>query len=389
MSRQDKLKELILRLHDDEDPEQIKQEFNEHFGSVSAKEISEIEKALMNEGLEVEAIMKLCNVHAAVMGQSVQQIHTKDNEHEHQGHPIQVLKNENAAINMLLVQIEDRIKANDLDALKKLAEKLWEIDKHYLRKENSYFSLMEKYGFTAPPKVMWGVDDEIRDLIKTFRKNLDEGRIEGYDEMAFEIREMIFKEEEIMIPMIMEDFTLNDWKAIEEESDSMGYTLIQPPVERWEPNRALTFVERYKKDQAKQVVSHETINFKTGQLSYEQLVKVLDHLPLEVTFIDDTDTFRYFNESEHKYFPRTMSALGRHVLNCHPPKSQHIVTELLTDFRMGRKDKETLWFNKGDLFLVVTYVALRDDTGKYIGTLEYVQEASNIRQMEGDRRRAE
>ena len=389
MTRQEKLKELILRLHDQEDPEQIKKEFNQHFGSVSAKEISDLEKALISEGLEVEAIMKLCNVHAAVLGQSVQQIHNRDEAFEQQGHPIQVLKNENAAINMLLVQIEDRIKAQDLEALKKLGEKLWEIDKHYLRKENSYFSLMEKYGFTAPPKVMWGVDDEIRDLIKVFRNNLEEGLIEGFEEMAFEIKEMIFKEEEIMIPMIIEDFTDADWKAIADESDSMGYTLIQAPVEHWEPKSSLSFVDRYKRDQAKQPLSGEMIQFKTGKLSFDQLVKTLDNLPLEVTFIDETDTFCYFNESKHKYFPRTMSALGRHVLNCHPPKSQHIVTDLLTDFKMGRKDSETLWFNKGDLFLVVTYVALRNDAGEYMGTLEYVQEVSNIRNMEGDRRRSE
>ncbi len=76
-------------------------------------------------------------------------------------------------------------------------------------------------------------------------------------------------------------------------------------------------------------------------------------------------------------------------MNCHPPKSQSIVTNLLTDFKAGKKDSETLWFQKGDLFLVVTYMAVRDDDGSYIGTLEFVQEASNIRQMEGDRRKME
>lgn len=390
MSRQEKLKELILRLHDNEDPEVIKQEFSENFGAVSAKEISEMEKSLINEGMEVDSIMKLCNVHASIMGKNVLQIHGLTDEHEHPGHPIQVIKNENGALRMLLIQMEDRVKENDIETLKELATKLWEIDKHYLRKENSIFSLMEKHGITAPPKVMWGVDDQIRTLIKTFRAHLQTNDIVGFDEMKYEIIEMITKEEDIMIPMVLDVFTQEEWLMIANESEEIGYTLIEPK-QKWIPQSNKSFVERYKEDQEKIKKTEEMVNgvvkFETGELSYKQLLHVLNKTPLEITFIDETDTTRYFNESSHKYFPRTKSALGRHVLNCHPPKSQSIVTNLLTDFKSGKKDSETMWFQKGELFLVVTYVAVRDDDGSYLGTLEFVQEASNIRAMEGDRRK--
>lgn len=388
MNRQDKLKELILRLHDGEDQETIKDEFKEHFEAVSAKEISEMEKSLINEGIEVESIMKLCNVHASIMGKSVLQIHGIEEEHQHPGHPIQVLKNENGALRMLLVQMQDRVKHQDIDELIHLSEKLSEIDRHYLRKENSYFSLMEKYGITAPPKVMWGVDDEIRTLIKTFRQNLLKGSVEGYDEMQYEILEMITKEEDIMLPMILDVFTQQDWLQIEKESEAIGYTIIHP-TQKWIPVQSKSFVDRYREDQNKTTVNEDQLTFKTGSLSYKQLVKVLNNLPLEVTFIDETDSFVYFNESATKYFPRTQSALGRHVLNCHPPKSQGIVTGLLTDFKAGRKDSQTMWFSKGDLFLVVTYVAIRDEDGTYMGTLEYVQEVSEIKKMQGDKRTAD
>ena len=83
-------------------------------------------------------------------------------------------------------------------------ESIMEIDKHYLRKENLLFPYMEKYGITAPPKVMWGVDDEIRDTIKEIKcllmevRNKDEiiSRMEVY----WVIEEMIFKEENILFP---------------------------------------------------------------------------------------------------------------------------------------------------------------------------------------------
>ena len=117
---------------------------------------------------------------------------------------------------------------------------LWEIDKHYARKEYAYFTIMEKYGMMAPPKIMWGVDDEIRDLIKEFRSFIEKDQLEhakvSFDKMRYEIEEMIVKEEEIMIPMIQPFFNEDDWIAIAEETEEIGYCIIQPEA-RWQPKR--------------------------------------------------------------------------------------------------------------------------------------------------------
>ena len=175
--RQERLKNLILRLHEGESEEVIKEEFKEHFETVSPLEISVMERKLMKEeGLSAENIMKLCNVHVAVMADFVSNPENIPNDFSRPGHPVYVLKEENLALeaalmrirNLLEVYIEapsDEIKAG----LRKQIDLLWDFDKHYTRKEMSFFPIMERQGNTAPPQVMWGVDDQIRDQYKAFK----------------------------------------------------------------------------------------------------------------------------------------------------------------------------------------------------------------------------
>ena len=51
-------------------------------------------------------------------------------------------------------------------------ERLLEISKHYSRKENLFFPGIEKRGLTSIPKVMWGVDNDIRNMLKNVKKQL-------------------------------------------------------------------------------------------------------------------------------------------------------------------------------------------------------------------------
>ena len=171
-----KLKELILKLHDGESESDVKVEFKEHFDGVSSKEISAMENELMKEGLETEQIMKLCNVHASLFRGSIEDVHTLTLDHQETGHPIRVLKDENYAIKTLLEEMREKVENYTAEKKQSLLNDfnlLWDIDKHYSRKENTFFPLMEKYGHTAPPKVMWGVDDEIRQLIKDTRASVE------------------------------------------------------------------------------------------------------------------------------------------------------------------------------------------------------------------------
>lgn len=228
--RQALLRGMILKLHDGVDPEVVKEEFNENFSGVSSYEISQMAQSLIEEGMEVAAIQKLCDVHAEIFKGSVDEVHTVSREEESIGHPIRVLKEENYALKLLidediLPKLEVYLNHLEAPVKNKLLSDfnlLWDIDKHYARKENIIFPYMEKYGISAPPKVMWGVDDEIRAEYKALRELIaadkkDETRERAYPFLE-RIKEMIFKEEQILMPMILEKFTEDEWLEIADDS---------------------------------------------------------------------------------------------------------------------------------------------------------------------------
>ncbi|HAE62142.1 MAG TPA: PAS domain S-box protein, partial [Eubacteriaceae bacterium] len=105
--RQKLLKELILELHEGKDFDEVKQKFEENFKDVSATEITEMETQLVKDGLPVEEIQKLCDVHASVFKGTIDQIHRTVRDEDTPGHPVHTFRLENKAIEKL---IEDRIK---------------------------------------------------------------------------------------------------------------------------------------------------------------------------------------------------------------------------------------------------------------------------------------
>ncbi|WP_261806223.1 DUF438 domain-containing protein [Lapidilactobacillus luobeiensis] len=251
--RQQKIVEILKLLHNGGSFEKAKAIFDETFDQVDVAEITSAERELIASGLNPMEIQHLCNVHAAVFKGKITDEQTTTPDQEQPGHPVQVLKLENLIIGSLLqdellpcLKKWQQSGSDDvyLQRMRKALQDLTTIDRHYTRKENLIFPLMDKYGITAPPKVMWGVDDQIRDLIKQANKLVaqeplpDKYVIETAIEAANkEIKEMIFKEEEIMVPMVNEVFTVADWGLIAAESDPIGYTLIAPPLP-WRPTAA-------------------------------------------------------------------------------------------------------------------------------------------------------
>ncbi|WIV12374.1 DUF438 domain-containing protein [Proteiniborus sp. MB09-C3] len=248
--RQIILKEIIMQLHDGKDPKDVKKQFANLISGVSASEISEMEADLIKDGMPVEEIQRLCDVHAEIFKGSIEEIHIEAKEEEKPGHPARVLKEENFAIddlikNSLLPKVRD-FAMNRMDKVKySIIEDinlLMDIEKHYSRKENILFSYMEKYGITAPPKVMWGVDDEIRRDIKEFKvfllqDNIDTEELEKRAEaVTTKILDMIFKEESIMLPMLIDVLTEDEWFKIAEDSEEIGYCIVAPR-EKWKPER--------------------------------------------------------------------------------------------------------------------------------------------------------
>lgn len=384
------LKELITELHNGKSVEEVKQRFQEAFTGVSASEISEVEQALIMDGLPISEVQRLCDVHAAVFKGSIEEIHKPRNDYEIEGHPVYTLKAENRAISQVTERIQQQLNAlsvDDAGAIRRLAElagQLAQIDIHYQKKENLLFPYLEKYNITAPPKVMWGVDDEVRASIKELMSLLKPGgdirTIKGKAESTIHaVNEMIFKEENILLPMMIETLTQDEWKHIAEETGEYGYCLIDPPAP-WNPTGAAS-----PPTEAPAAASGE-VAFPTGALSVTELQWLLNTLPLDMTFVGSDDTVKYFSQGADRIFARTNAIIGRKVTDCHPPASVHIVEKIVADLKSGAKDHEDFWLRMGERYVLIRYYAVRDADGTYLGTLEVTQDIAPIQAIEGEKR---
>lgn len=387
--RKNVIKQVIKELHEGKTVEEVKQKFEEAFAGVSAADISEAEQALINEGLPISEVQRLCDVHSAVFKGSIEEIHRETDPVKIPGHPANVLVLENRKLEKI---IEEKLKPyleknkESLEAIQKGLEELAVIDIHYSKKENLLFPYMEKYGITAPPKVMWGVDDEIRDDLKMLKSDLSYGVFndehkKGVEELINRINEMIFKEESIMLPMLLDIMTQDEWKKVADDSSEIGNIIDFVPV--WKPDKEAK--EEYKED----IKEPGAIILPTGVFNTEELTHMLNNLPVDITFVGSDDTVKYFSQSSERIFARTKTIIGRNVSNCHPPASVHIVEGIVEDFKSGKKDHEDFWIKMGDKYVYIRYFAVRNEDGKYLGTVEVTQDIKPIQEITGEKRLVE
>lgn len=423
--RIDILKGILLDLHQGASPESVQERFAAHFTGVSAIEISLMEQELISEetGITFEDVMQLCDVHANLFKNAVEEVDRPDADRA--GHPVKIFKEENLALRAALLRIRRLLQklphanAEDREAihsgLVRQMDLLSQFDCHYRRKEELFFPMMEKYGHTAPPKVMWGVDDQIRELFKLAREAIQdlpnrsfEEVTEAFEAFATEFESMIFKEESILIMLLLEALTQDDWIQIAQESSAYGYAIIRP-TEVWVPDRQdfTASPEEGQQDPYTKVIDTPggqlTLSFKPkaeapadqktpqafgkGYLSVEQANLILNHLPMEITFVNKDDIFQYYNDSvpaEEMIFKRMPSQIGRHVDLCHPPKLLPKVKAIFDGLRSGQRDKFEMWFNSESRgkFVHVTYAAVRDEAGEFQGVLEYVQDIAPYRAID-------
>ncbi len=388
--RKQVLKQIIKQLHEGKSVEEVKGEFEKTFGGVSATEISEVEQALVAEGLPVSEIQRLCDVHAAVFKGSIEEIHQTVDQSHVPGHPANVLKLENRYIEELINRdikphLENLPEA--FESLKSGVEALAKIDLHYVRKENIFFPYMERYGIAAPPKVMWGVHDEIRAQIKEVQALMAKHGAaapnlkEKTAAMVEKVLEMIFKEEQILLPMLFEHLTLDEWRRIAADSEDMGYMIENVP--RWggvEPAQPPVGAEKL------EAPPPGSINLPSGVLKVDELIAMLNTLPFDITFVDKDGIVRYFSEGKERIFPRARAVIGRQVSNCHPPASVHIVEQIVEDLRHGRKEHEDFWIKMRDKYVLIRYFAVRNEQGEFLGVLEVSQNIKPIQEITGEKR---
>jgi DUF438 domain-containing protein len=394
--RKAKLKELILKLHAGKGQDAVQQELVQTLGSIPYGEVVEVEQELLNEGLPQEEVLKLCDVHSAVLEGNVD-LSTSRSIPE--GHPVDVLKKENRALTAVIDEanaqlaalegIDDaHLQAAILD-LTAWFNQLIDVDKHYLRKEYLLFPYLEQTGITGPPKVMWGKHDEIRDLLngslevlKT--RDISKDELLASAEIVLQpavkaVADMIVKEEEILMPMLMDALSDADWYEIQKQSLEFGFCLYDPPVE-WTP----AGLEAAGPDLPQQ--RNGRIQLPTGSLTEQDLLAILNTLPVDITLVGNDDKVKYFSQSSDRIFVRNRAILNRDVRHCHPPASAHIVDKILEDFRSGRQNRAPFWINMGGRMIHIEYFASRHSDGEYLGTLEVSQDLTGYRALEGEQR---
>lgn len=372
-----KLTEYLQRLGAGEELEEVRKDFIKEFSDVQASEIMEAEQELMKQGTPLEEVQRLCDVHAALFHgvtpeeemkkrQSFEQKEYGNKSQQAQeleqieGHPLYTLTKENQALLKLLQQFAGSEDENLLSIIGQFAV-------HYAKKGDLlYPHLKVKYGIAGPSDVMWTVDDEIRDEYSTLMRESQRGdewnkRLRA---VLKRIEEMVHKEQNILFPICAVNFTKEEWMGIYRDAKDYIVCFGVEDIHWQEAENQEIVRENSGKDE---------IVLPGGHMTLEQLTALLNTVPLEITFIDVDNINRFFNEGP-KVFKRPGMALDREVFSCHPPKIEPMVRAIIDDFRHGRKDRVPVWMEKGGRTMLVTYMAVRDKTGKYVGTAEFVQD---------------
>lgn len=393
--RKAKLKELILKLHSGASEAEVRNELLLTLSQIPYGEVVEVEQELIAEGLPETEVMKLCDAHSSVLEGKIDLSTLKTIP---DGHPVDVFRKENEELKILVSKIKilmNEIEQNDKDFklqimnLRGFFNNLYDVDKHYMRKEYMLFPYLENQGITGPPKVMWGKHDEIRDLIKGSIEVLQTEEISKEEFLAVKeivlntsingVLEMIPKEEEILFPMSLDKLTEQDWYEISKQSIEIGFCLYDPKVE-WKPSWAS---EKSINDIQK---SGNQIQLPSGSFTAEEIMAILNTLPVDMTFVDKNDKVKYFSQSAERIFQRNRAILNRDVRHCHPPASAHIVDKILEDFKSGKQTRAPFWIKMGDKLIYIEYFALRSENGEYLGTLEVSHDVNVYRQLEGEQR---
>jgi len=390
------LKELIRQLHAGVPPDKVKERFRQILEDISSLEIAKIEEELVKEGMPREEIRRLCDVHLAVFREQLEKQKLK----LPLGQPISILMEEhkimvqmaeklNTAARKVLQVNEISYVGDEIHNIQHMAEDFADAEKHYLREENVLFPILEKHGITEPPAIMWVEHNQIREKKKNLRKIIEDLNATSFQDFKKQLAETaeslnslltshFYKENNILFPAALRVITDEEWPEIRKEFDEIGYCCFTP--------QQLIAQKPLTEEGARATMSEGILEFETGTLTTQQLEAILDTLPIDISFVDENDTVKYFNKAEKRIFVRTKAVIGRKVQMCHPQKSVHVVNNILDSFKAGKKDFAEFWINLNNRLVHIRYFAIRDRNKKYLGTIEVTQDITDIKKIEGEKR---
>lgn len=393
--RREALKSIIRDLHDGRSADDLTARFADLLSTADASEVAVVEQQLISEGMPVDEVMRLCDVHVRVFAEGLVRQRSVTTP---PGHPVDTMRRENTAMRRALSTVraavarldEDRSSRPGLGDLAAALDAMRPIHVHYTRKENQLFSFLDKHGLTGPSQVMWGLDDEIRahlaDAVAAVADTDADRALTSSTAFVQGAEDMIAKEEDVLLPMAMDTLTTREWIDMRAGESAIGYAYLDA-VPAWPenpPRQAFFSLDRVVAS-GPEGRCDDVLPLDTGGLTAEQINLLLRTLKVDLNFVDENDEVRFYSEGE-RIFPRSPGVIGRKVQQCHPPSSVHKVQEILDAFRAGEKDVADFWIQLHGRFLHIRYLAMRDDQGTYRGTLEAVQDVTDIRALQGERR---
>jgi uncharacterized protein len=258
---------------------------------------------------------------------------------------------------------------------------------HNQKEERHLFPRLEARGMSrddGPLAVMLQEHDRAREILAQLLPLAAEyaaGRVgvlaefrTAFDDYAQLCKNHFWKENDVLYPMALR--LLGEDDAAE----------IARGIEAVEAERGADTRARYYR-LAQQIIDEGQLRDLSFDLDRHVLAAILNTLPLEISFIDHEDRVRYFShEYADKIFGRTRGAIGMAVQNCHPQKSLHLVNQILADFKADKRDVAEFWIDMGNRKIHIRYWPVRSPQGRYLGTLEAVQDVTAIQSLRGEHR---
>ncbi|WP_342389138.1 PAS domain-containing protein [Salinicoccus bachuensis] len=376
-----KVRSLLLRMNRGEPVESVMADFSAALEEMEPGEMlgAIMEVKYVEKEVSIYDVREFLDIHEHIHRKSLTDIHvSKDGSH-----PLRILKKENRLLSGSLEIIGHLLECYEagertmVDTLIAEVIRFEDINCHFNRKEKLYFPLLERRGIYTLPRKMWAQHDTIRLLLRALRKRtekIDDIKFRhvrrSFDDLKDACEEMMLEETYLLIPLTQSLFKERDWTAIAAESRAFGYAIDS--VGKYQNGSGYD-----RRNQSESLDDTVHMQFGGGYLTAKEANLILNHLPVEITFVDRNGLFKYFNdivESGEMMFIRTPLSIGRNVANCHPPKSTKKVMHIIHDLKKRKKESETMWFRKKDKYVHVTYKAVFDESGDFMGILEYVQD---------------
>ena len=310
-------------------------------------------------------------------------------------HPIECYYRENEKMKELLLSVEDLVQYPVIkNQWFELYDQMIQWRKHLSRKQNQLYPVLEKKGFTRPTTTMWTLDDFIRDEITQAYNLIKEGKEDEFIELqstvVADVRDLMQKEETVLYPTSLALISAEEFEDMKLGDQEIGFANITVEPRKTETPTSSKPTEGFTNELANllgkygyHIGNDKEFDVKTGKMTLEQINLVYQHMPVDLSYVDENEIVRFYTDTKHRVFPRSKNVIGRDVKNCHPKKSVHIVEEIIEKFRNGEQNEAEFWINKPEIFIYIKYVAVRDEDGKFRGILEMMQDCTHIRALTG------